>query len=72
MNVSTPDKKVLSTLVKVGNGANVLIDGLETSIVEAAPFSTVFSKIILNFREVPECSISVLVFYHGQGPNVQE
>jgi hypothetical protein len=39
--------------VKVGNGANVLIDGLELSIIETTPFGTVFSYIIfydMNIR----------------------
>jgi len=51
MNVSTSDKKVLSSIDYGKNGAVVIIDFLETSIIETAPFGTVFSKMILNFRK---------------------
>jgi hypothetical protein len=45
---------------------------LEQSIIENRSISRCFFENDLEFLEVPECSISIMIFGHDQGQNVQE
>jgi len=42
MNVSTPDKKVLSTPTMLKNGVTVSVDGLEASTISITPLNVIF------------------------------